>query len=155
MEGFVVMDLSSMSERVRRAFEFASYYHQGQKRKGGNEEYIMHPYRVWKVVKEFSKNNEVAECAALLHDVVEDSEVTIEDIKQQFGFLVAQIVAEVSLSKEDKKNLTWAQKKAKTIFQSYVIKRENLTFKIFMRQILNSKSGIIVVYMKHLKSQLD
>lgn len=115
MEDFVVMDLSNMSERVRRAFDFAEKYHQGQKRKGGNDAYIVHPYRVWKVVKEFSKDDEIAECAALLHDTVEDSEATIEDIKMQFGPFIANVVAEVSLSKEDKNNLTWAQKKAKTI----------------------------------------
>jgi GTP pyrophosphokinase len=79
--------------RIRRAFDLASHAHMGIRRKSG-ELYIFHPLSVAKiVVNEIGLDNEDATCAALLHDVVEDSEdYTLEDIRHHFGDKVAELV---------------------------------------------------------------
>lgn len=69
---------------IRRAFEFAREAHQGVRRKSG-EPYILHPLAVAKIaVKEIGLGTKSA-VAALLHDVVEDTDYTVEDIANLFG----------------------------------------------------------------------
>lgn len=81
--------------------------HAGQSRKGGDgEPYIVHPLHVAWMVRSFSADEEV-QLAALLHDVIEDSFLTGEDLAARFGPRVAGIVAELS---EDKR-LDWRTRK--------------------------------------------
>lgn len=77
-------------ERITKAFNFAKQAHDGVKRRSG-EPYIMHPIAVAKIVCEMGLGS-TSICAALLHDVVEDTEYTVEDIRNMFGDKIAQIV---------------------------------------------------------------
>lgn len=78
-------------EIITKAFEFANSAHKGVKRLSG-EPYIMHPIAVAKIVCNEIGLGSTSICAALLHDVVEDTEYTVEDIENIFGKKVAQIV---------------------------------------------------------------
>lgn len=76
---------------IRRVFEFAREAHQGVRRKSG-EPYILHPLAVAKIaVKEIGLGTKSA-VAALLHDVVEDTDYTVEDIANLFGPKIASLV---------------------------------------------------------------
>jgi GTP pyrophosphokinase len=77
--------------RIRKAFEFANNAHAGVKRKSG-EPYIIHPLAVAKVVIEEIGLSATSIISALLHDVVEDTDYTLEDISNLFGEKVASIV---------------------------------------------------------------
>ena len=76
---------------IRKAFDVAVDAHQVQRRKSG-EAYIFHPIAVAKIVASQIGLGPTSIAAALLHDVVEDSEITIEDIKKMFNPKVAQLV---------------------------------------------------------------
>lgn len=78
-------------ERITNAFNFAKQAHDGVKRRSG-EPYIMHPIAVAKIVCSEMGLGSTSICAALLHDVVEDTEYTVEDIRNMFGDKIAQIV---------------------------------------------------------------
>ena len=78
--------------RVRRAYEVAQVAHAGQTRDEGSP-YIVHPVRVAvSLVDELKIYSPVLICSALLHDVIEDSDVTREDIRQMFDEEVARVV---------------------------------------------------------------
>lgn len=76
---------------ITRAFTFAKQAHRGVRRHSG-EPYIMHPIAVARIVSEEIGLGSTSICAALLHDVVEDTEYTVEDIRNLFGDKIAQIV---------------------------------------------------------------
>ena len=75
---------------VRKAFELCVNAHQGQKRVS-SEDYYYHPYNVAKIVVSLGMDTESV-VASLLHDVVEDTDITIEEISEQFGKEVALLV---------------------------------------------------------------
>jgi len=77
-------------EEINTAFLYAKNGHQGQKRKSG-EEYITHPLHVAIYLAELNFDIETIK-AALLHDLVEDTEITYQDIKKTFGKEVADLV---------------------------------------------------------------
>lgn len=84
---------------VRKAYEFAAKMHAPQKRKTG-EPYIMHPLRVARFVATWGFESDVI-ASALLHDTVEDCNVTIGEIERLFGSSIAEMVdAVTSLDKE-------------------------------------------------------
>ncbi len=76
---------------ITRAFNFAKQAHKGVRRRSG-EPYILHPIAVAQIVCGEMGMGSTSVCAALLHDVVEDTEYTIEDIKNLFGDKIANIV---------------------------------------------------------------
>lgn len=78
-------------EIITKAFNFARQAHKGVKRHSG-EPYIMHPLAVAKIVCSEIGLGSTSICAALLHDVVEDTDYTVEDIQNLFGDKIAQIV---------------------------------------------------------------
>ena len=75
---------------VKRAFELCVKAHEGQKR-FTNEDYYIHPFNVAKIVVSLGMDSESI-AASLLHDVVADTDATVEDIKEEFGAEVALIV---------------------------------------------------------------
>ncbi len=81
-------------ELVRKAYEFSQKNHAGQTRASG-EPYLVHPLSVAQVLAEM-KMDAVAIAAGLLHDSVEDTSVTIVDIRKEFGEQVAHIVEGVT-----------------------------------------------------------
>lgn len=72
------------------AYEYAAKWHEGQTRSSG-EPYIIHPVAVANIVLELGMDTDTL-CAALLHDVVEDTAATLEEIKKRFGADVALLV---------------------------------------------------------------
>ena len=78
-------------EIITKAFNFANQAHKGIKRRSG-EPYILHPIAVAKIVCTEIGLGSTSICSALLHDVVEDTDYTVEDIENIFGPKIAQIV---------------------------------------------------------------
>lgn len=78
-------------ELVTRAFHFANKAHHGVRRLSG-EPYMLHPLAVAKIVVKEIGLGSTSICAALMHDVVEDTDYTTEDIRNLFGDKIAQIV---------------------------------------------------------------
>ncbi len=78
-------------ELITKAFNFARQAHKGVRRLSG-EPYIMHPIAVAQIACEEIGLGSTSICAALLHDVVEDTDYTVEDITNIFGPKIAQIV---------------------------------------------------------------
>jgi len=76
---------------ITKAFNFAKQAHKGVRRLSG-EPYIMHPIAVAQIACEEVGLGSTSICAALLHDVVEDTDYTVEDIENIFGSKIAQIV---------------------------------------------------------------
>src|ERR1700674_5768162 len=81
-------------ELIRKAYEFSQRYHSGQQRASG-EPYLVHPLEVALVLAEM-KMDAVSVAAGLLHDSVEDTSITIVDIRKEFGEQVAHIVEGVT-----------------------------------------------------------
>ncbi len=98
-------DLSKEDQKlIRQAFDVAVDAHKEQRRKSG-EAYIFHPIAVAKIVASEIGLDATSIAAALLHDVVEDTEYTLMDIEQMFGETVARIVdglTKISSLKKDK-----------------------------------------------------
>jgi GTP diphosphokinase / guanosine-3',5'-bis(diphosphate) 3'-diphosphatase len=78
-------------DRIRRAFEISADAHKDMRRKSG-EPYILHPLAVAKIVVEEISLGVTSVICALLHDVVEDTELTLEDMEEEFGSTVAKII---------------------------------------------------------------
>ncbi len=76
---------------ITKAFNFARQAHKGVRRLSG-EPYIMHPIAVAQIVCSDIGLGSTSICSALLHDVVEDTDYTVEDIENMFGAKIAQIV---------------------------------------------------------------
>ena len=76
---------------ITRAFNMAREAHKGARRRSG-EPYIMHPLAVARIVSKEMGLGSTSICASLLHDVVEDTDYTVEDIRALFGDKIAQIV---------------------------------------------------------------
>ncbi|PDO10253.1 MAG: (p)ppGpp synthetase [Candidatus Reconcilbacillus cellulovorans] len=77
-------------EKIRQAYEFAEQAHAGQTRKSG-EPYIVHPLAVAEILADMQADT-VSIMAALLHDVVEDTDVTLEELERRFGKTCAMVV---------------------------------------------------------------
>ncbi|MBQ0065053.1 MAG: HD domain-containing protein [Firmicutes bacterium] len=84
---------------LANAFDFAVQKHAGQTRKSG-EPYILHPIAVTKILADLGFETNVL-CAALLHDVVEDCDVSCEDLKNRFNEEISDLVDAVSAIKHD------------------------------------------------------
>ena len=83
-------DLSEL-DVVQKAFEFANQAHKGVRRRSG-EPYILHPIAVAKSVVSNIGLGYKSISAALLHDVVEDTDYTVDDIRNLFGDKIASLV---------------------------------------------------------------
>jgi len=81
-----------MTENIAQAVEFATQAHEGQVRKYTGEPYITHPLAVADIVRTVDGHTEEMIVAAILHDTVEDCDVTIQDIELNFGDDVAFLV---------------------------------------------------------------
>jgi len=99
-----------MNERLVKAKEFATKAHEGQVRKSTGTPMISHPIRVAKMLQDYGFEPEVV-AAGYLHDVVEDTSYTLENIVAEFGEDVARVVA----GNTEDKSKTWEERKAHTI----------------------------------------
>lgn len=92
LNGYLASNHRKKVEIITRAYKFAKEAHKGVRRRSG-EPYILHPIAVAKIANQEIGLGSTSICAALLHDVVEDTDYTVEDIEQNFGKKIAQIVA--------------------------------------------------------------
>lgn len=91
LDGYLKSNHRKKVELIKRAYNFAKEAHQGIRRRSG-EPYILHPIAVAKIVSQEIGLGSTSICSALLHDVVEDTEYTVEDIEMNFGKKIAMIV---------------------------------------------------------------
>ncbi len=91
LNGYLSSNHRKKVEIIDKAFKFARDAHKGIRRRSG-EPYIMHPLAVATIVSQEIGLGSTSISAALLHDVVEDTDYTVEDIKAQFGEKIARIV---------------------------------------------------------------
>ncbi len=91
LDGYLKSNHRKKVEIIERAFRFAKKAHGGIRRRSG-EPYILHPIAVAKIASQEIGLGSTSICAALLHDVVEDTDYTVEDIEQQFGPKIAELV---------------------------------------------------------------
>ena len=91
LDGYLKSNHRKKVEIIERAFKFAKEAHKGIRRRSG-EPYILHPIAVAKIASQEIGLGSTSICAALLHDVVEDTDYTVEDIEQNFGKKIAQLV---------------------------------------------------------------
>lgn len=86
-----------INEQIKnKALEYAIFKHNGQKRKYTGEDYIIHPIEVSSKILEYmdknlfsEKDHEIMYCSAILHDTVEDTDATLEEIESLFGKEIA------------------------------------------------------------------
>lgn len=95
---------------LEKALAFATNAHKGQFRKTKHIPMITHPIRVAAILKESGFSDEVV-ASGYLHDTVEDTPITIEDIQCEFGAKVARIVA----GNTEDKSKSWEERKQHTI----------------------------------------
>lgn len=97
-----------------KAAEFAIEAHQGTERRGKGYPYIIHPMEAASIVATVTNDQEML-AAAILHDTVEDTDVTIEQIRELFGNRVAELVQHETAPMDE--NLTWRERKMSQIKQ--------------------------------------
>jgi (p)ppGpp synthase/HD superfamily hydrolase len=105
MGGWSNMDI------VEKALQVASKSHEGQYRKNTDIPYIIHPVAVGMMLLKSGYSEEIV-AAGILHDTVEDTPLTLEEIKRDFGAKIAEIVEG---SSEPDKSLPWKARKEHTI----------------------------------------
>lgn len=91
LSGYMRSNHRKKVEIIERAYRFAKAAHSGVRRRSG-EPYILHPIAVAKIASQEIGLGSTSICAALLHDVVEDTDYTVADIEQHFGAKIAQLV---------------------------------------------------------------
>ena len=113
------------------ALEFARKAHATQQRKYTNEPYVEHVKRVAETVKTVNHTPEMVS-AAYLHDVVEDTPVRIEEIRERFGEKVASLVHELTdeFISENYRNLNRRQRKLKEVERQAQMSPEAKTIKL-------------------------
>lgn len=114
----------SLFESPEKALAFATAKHAGQTRSDGSP-YIKHPERVADIVRKYKKSHNIDQLisAAFLHDTVEDTGTTKEDLEKLFGGLVAALVQELSSDKEelDKVGKTAYLSRKMSLMSSYAL----------------------------------
>ena len=126
-------------EVVRRAFEFANAAHRNVRRRSG-EPYMLHPIAVAQIVVDDIGLGYKSISAALLHDVVEDTDYTVEDIQEQFGKKIASLVDGLT---KIKNVLDTEQKTHGTDISQQSLQAEN-----FKRILLTMNDDVRVVLIK-------
>ena len=126
-------------EVVRRAFQFANSAHANVRRRSG-EPYMLHPIAVAQIVVDKIGLGYKSISAALLHDVVEDTETTVEDIREEFGDKIASLVDGLTKIK----NVLDAEQKTK----GTDISQQSLQAENFKRILLTMNDDVRVVLIK-------
>ncbi|MCL4386833.1 HD domain-containing protein [Patescibacteria group bacterium] len=108
----VILDDEWEKSLVSRALIFAMIAHNGQVRKADGQPYIVHPISVAILVAKVIPKNDHVIAAALLHDTLEDTDTTFEELEKEFGYTVPRIVKNLT---EDKTIHDWKKRKLATI----------------------------------------
>lgn len=99
---------------IARAMEYAAQHHRGGTRKGGDVPYIVHPFEVAMILKENAFEDRVV-AAGLLHDLLEDTEVTKADLREKFGEEILKLVLSASEKLKGREERSWDIRKRQTI----------------------------------------
>jgi (p)ppGpp synthase/HD superfamily hydrolase len=94
-----------IKEIIIQAYIFSKEKHKNQKRKYSSHNYFVHPKAVARILEDMHQNEFVI-AAGLLHDVVEDTNTTIKELSDKFGSRVANLVSEVTNTKEERGDLS-------------------------------------------------
>jgi GTP pyrophosphokinase len=112
VESFLARHPDADDDLLRRAYDVATEAHAGQVRQTGDP-YVTHPIAVTKILADYGLD-EATLAAALMHDVVEDTDVTLKDLGEDFGPEIAMLIDGVT--KLDRiKSSTWEERQAGTI----------------------------------------
>lgn len=138
--------------QVQTALEFATHAHREQTRKYTGEPYIVHPIEVMKIVQTVPHTDEML-CAALLHDVVEDCGVTLEEVRDTFGIVVEDLVFWLTDPPKGESGLNRKARKAKTVDRYGIAPDDACTIKLAdlisnTRTIVDHDPQFAAVYMR-------
>ncbi|MFA5049758.1 MAG: HD domain-containing protein [Candidatus Micrarchaeia archaeon] len=125
--------------KIERAYKFANERHKGQLRKDGKTPYFMH---VWKVAFEVSKrgyNSKVIE-ASLLHDVIEDCNIHLKEIRKIFGTEVARIVDLLSKPRLTDGKWRFANDRRYYLTDEYTSEKYEERAEVYYGRLLSSKN---------------
>lgn len=102
------MEKKKVDPKLAAAVEFAVAHHAavGQTRKGTDVPYIVHPMEVMSILQRMDADTDLL-CAGLLHDVVEDTNATLNDVRATFGDRIAELVG----AHTEDKSLSWEERK--------------------------------------------
>ncbi len=119
---------ADVTRTLLHALDFAARRHRDQRRKGAlAEPYINHPITVASLLADAGLGDDlVLICGALLHDTVEDTDATLDDVQGEFGDDVASLVAEVT----DEKGLSASERRRAQIAQAGTLSRRGRLLKI-------------------------
>lgn len=109
--------MSQKQSKIIQAFEYAFVHHIGTTRKGTQIPYITHPLDVASILMKNNASEEVI-IAGLLHDVIEEENVELEELKKQFGEKIAQLVdfaTEPAKLREGDRKKNWKARKQHTL----------------------------------------
>lgn len=112
----VICIRSLFDRQFEVAFSFCTKAHTGQYRRYSNQPYWVHPLEVANLVWQHT-NDKTLTVAALLHDVIEDTTVSEDDICEHFGNTVAKLVAELSTDSSLKGTIPRSERKARAMQQ--------------------------------------
>ena len=134
--------------KIDKAIKFAADAHSGQKRKLGGAPYILHPLEAAAIAARLTSDEDVM-CAAVLHDAVEDTAVTAETIRREFGDRVADLVsAETENKREDlPPEITWRIRKEETIEHLMTVKDKDVKI-LWLADKLSNMRSIVNAYLK-------
>ena len=121
---------------INKAIIFATKAHTGQFRKGTNTPYILHTLEAGIIVSQI-KSDEDLICSAILHDVIEDTDITFEMVKKRFNERIAHIVA----SESEDKSKSWKERKGYTLESLTKEKSEDkvMLLYVYILQVLKKK----------------
>jgi (p)ppGpp synthase/HD superfamily hydrolase len=147
-----------MDTLILLARTFASRAHRGQVRKYTGEPYINHPVEVADIVRRHNGSPEMI-AAALLHDVVEDTDVTLDDIRREFGEAVANLVEDLTdVSRPDDGN----RATRKAMDREHTARASAAAMVIKAADLISNTSSIVEhdpnfakVYLKEKRALLD
>lgn len=128
---------------VNKAIIFAAKAHEGQYRKSTNIPYITHPFAVGMLLQQMKCSEEVM-AAGILHDTIEDTVVTYDEIKDQFGLKIANLVQAAS---EPDKSRPWHERKQHTI--EFLATAEIEELQIIIADKLHNLQSIRVDFEEH------
>ena len=105
-----------MGKKLDEAIVFATEKHMGQVRKRENSPYILHPLEAAAIASDLTKDEDII-VAAVLHDTVEDTDTTVEEIREKFGDRVAELVESESENKryDLPPEQTWEMRKKESL----------------------------------------
>lgn len=137
-----------MSELVDKAIIFATKKHSGQVRKFSSVPYILHPLEVAAIIATLT-DDENTIAAGLLHDTVEDTDTTIDEIRENFGSRVYALVASETEDKHETKpaSETWEERK----LDSLLVLRYTKDIEVKKMWLADKLSNIRSFYRIHLE----